>query len=217
MNLEARAACIRHLESPMALDAFENHVSSIRSINLRPNGVSAGPCQVSRHCQDPIRTSLAENPEDDYLRFTATIRDRLPWLPGQAWTVGEHRHWENLGKFYTQIGSLTELEILDLKTVERINERGEPPNIYFPGFFALEDVGKGEIGYFSQWAGLVKLRNLRGLVKWTVPLVVERIGKRENATFVLRNNNGLIGAGPIRGYLRNLEKKRPELKFSYKA
>ncbi|KAG0263826.1 hypothetical protein BGZ95_003713 [Linnemannia exigua] len=147
----------------------------------------------------------------------------------ETWTEDEHRHWENLGKFYTQIGSLTELEILDLKTVERFSERGEPSTKYFPGLFALEDVGKGEIGYLSKWAGLVKLRELRGSVKWTVPLVMERIGKREvdwfvdhmpalrMATFVLQNNNGLIGAGPIRGYLRNLEKKRPELKFSHKA
>ncbi|KAG0368509.1 hypothetical protein BGX24_002793 [Mortierella sp. AD032] len=147
----------------------------------------------------------------------------------ETWTADEHRHWENLGKFYSQIGSLTDLEILDLKTVERVNERGEPSNMYFPGLFALEDVRKGEIGYLSKWAGLVKLRELRGSVKWTVPLVMERIGKREvdwfvdhlpalrAATFVLHNNNGLIGAGSIRGHLRNLEKKRPELKFSNKA
>jgi hypothetical protein len=101
--------------------------------------------------------------------------------------------------------------------------------MYFPGLFALEDSVKSKIGHLSKWAGLVNLRELRGSVKWTVPLVLERIGKQEVdwfvkhmpalkvATFVLRNNNGLIGVKQIRGYLKILEEKRPELKFSHKS
>ncbi|KAG0047024.1 hypothetical protein BGZ90_008025 [Linnemannia elongata] len=143
----------------------------------------------------------------------------------ETWTEDDHRKWEVLGKFYSQIGSLTELQELDLKTVSNHNKPAPSSETAFPGLFALEDPESGQIGHLSKLSGLTKLRVLRGSVRWTIPEVMERIGKREVdwivdhlpalrvATFVLQNNNGMIGARPIRQLLRILEKKRPELQF----
>lgn len=143
----------------------------------------------------------------------------------ETWTEDDHRKWEVLGKFYSQIGSLTELQELDLKTVSNHNKPAPSSETAFPGLLALEDPESGQIGHLSKLSGLTKLRVLRGSVRWTIPEVMERIGNHEVdwvvdhlpalrvATFVLQNNNGMIGARPIRQLLRTLEKKRPELQF----
>ncbi|KAF9124249.1 hypothetical protein BGX30_001035 [Mortierella sp. GBA39] len=145
----------------------------------------------------------------------------------ETWTKDDHRKWEVLEKFYSQIGSLTELQELDLRTVSSYSNPAPFSETAFPGLFALEDADSGQIGHLSKLAGLTKLRVLRGSIRWTIPEVMERIGKREvdwvvdhlpalrMATFVLQNNNGMIGARPIRQLLRILEKKRPELKFCH--
>ncbi|KAF9101419.1 hypothetical protein BGX29_005634 [Mortierella sp. GBA35] len=38
----------------------------------------------------------------------------------ESWTDQDHTHWEMLGKFYTQIGSLAELEYLDLRSTAMV-------------------------------------------------------------------------------------------------
>ncbi|KAF9124439.1 hypothetical protein BG015_005089 [Linnemannia schmuckeri] len=143
----------------------------------------------------------------------------------ETWTEDDHRKWEVLGKLYSQIGSLTELQVLDLQTVSHHYQPVPSSEAVFPGLFALEDLESGKIGHLSKLSGLTKLRVLRGSVRWTIPEVMERLGKREvdwfvdhlpalrEATFILQNNNGMIGARPIRQLLRTLEKKRPELQF----
>ncbi|KAG9063360.1 hypothetical protein KI688_004242 [Linnemannia hyalina] len=145
----------------------------------------------------------------------------------ETWTKDDHRNWEVLGKFYSRIGSLTELQELNLQTVSSTYKPAPSSETAFPGLFALEDADSGQIGHLSKLTGLTKLRVLRGSVRWTIPEVMERIGKREVdwvvdhlpalrvATFVLQNKNGMIGARPIRHLLRILEKKRPELKFCH--
>lgn len=145
----------------------------------------------------------------------------------ETWTEDDHRKWEVLGKFYSQIGSLTELQELGLRTVSNHYKPTPSSETVFPGLFALDDPVSRQIGHLSKLAGLTKLRVLRGSVRWTIPEVMDRIGKREVdwvvnhlpalrvATFVVQNNNGMIGARPIRHLLRTLEKKRPELKFCH--
>ncbi|KAK3838914.1 MAG: hypothetical protein J3R72DRAFT_448185 [Linnemannia gamsii] len=167
-------------ESKAMMDAWTRHSTTLRRIEFpQASRLSTRVIQAAlRTCEalevfkvsgqkgeGRISLSLEHAVESDWvckrmreLDITILIEPQaksLKYLNDPAketWTVDEHRHWENLGKFYTQIGSLTELEILDLKTVERIIERGEPSKMYFPGLFALEDVGKGEIGYLSKWA-----------------------------------------------------------------
>ncbi|KAF8929369.1 hypothetical protein BGZ47_001093 [Haplosporangium gracile] len=46
----------------------------------------------------------------------------------ESWTEDELRYWEDLGRLYTQIGSLTQLEVLNLKAVRQ-------PNITEPNVF----------------------------------------------------------------------------------
>ncbi|KAG0376012.1 hypothetical protein BGX24_008382, partial [Mortierella sp. AD032] len=91
-----------------------------------------------------------------------------------SWTEEQHRIWDDLGRLYTQIGSLTRLEILDLRAVGRkvhvIDYDTDrviflpPSETCLPGLLALEDArGVGQqIGYLSRLAGLTRLRELRG-------------------------------------------------------
>ncbi|KAF9119105.1 hypothetical protein BGW39_000567 [Mortierella sp. 14UC] len=222
------AVPVQQMKSPLLQPHRSEQQGDSRCLDQTLDDTSAdrvSPKQSSLEQDHPGRFDDLRGSGDFQVKSLKFLDDQYK----STWTEVEHRHWDNLGKFYSQIGSLTELEILNLKTVERANELQNPAQMYFPGLFALEDVAKNEIGHLSKWAGLVKLRELRGSVNWTLPLVLERIGKREVdwfvehmpalrvATFVLRNNNGMIGAKEIRAHLKTLEKKRPELRFSHKS
>jgi hypothetical protein len=145
-----------------------------------------------------------------------------------SWTIDNHRQWEDLGKFYSQVGALTQLEILDLKAV------GEDGGLFyealetcFPGLLALEDPSHGKIGYLSTLSELTKLRELRGSFRWIRRKgdANVRIGEREVDWFVdhlpglkvaafgskriYRNEKGWH---PLQEFLNLLEKRRPGLR-----
>ncbi|KAG0290281.1 hypothetical protein BGZ96_006282 [Linnemannia gamsii] len=111
-----------------------------------------------------------------------------------TWTDNNHRHWDDLGKFYSQIGALTRLEILDLRAVGQIEMsfHHTPEREYFislnetcfPGLLALEDAEQGKIGYLSKLAGLTQLRELRGSFVWTQKDNSAMIGEQEVDWFV---------------------------------
>lgn len=91
-----------------------------------------------------------------------------------TWTDTNHQHWKDLGKFYTQIGLLTQLEVLELKSlglrhpVASISSYSRPSfGTCFPGLLALDDPTSGKIGYLSKLSGLTKLRELRGSFVWS--------------------------------------------------
>ncbi|KAG0274472.1 hypothetical protein BGZ95_009729 [Linnemannia exigua] len=110
-----------------------------------------------------------------------------------SWTEEQHRIWEDLGRLYTQIGSLTRLEVLELRAVERKSRPIDydadrvyflpPSETYLPGLLALEDSrGTGQqIGYLSRLAGLTRLRELKGSVVWTQEDAKMRIGEATGA------------------------------------
>ncbi|KAF9088347.1 hypothetical protein BGX23_007422 [Mortierella sp. AD031] len=95
----------------------------------------------------------------------------------ETWTDQDHAHWEMLGRFYTQIGSLTELEYLDLRSAASTpspteidpNATQETPleSTCLPGLLALDDSSSGQIGYLSKLSGLIKLKELRGSIVCT--------------------------------------------------
>jgi hypothetical protein len=111
-----------------------------------------------------------------------------------TWTDVNHRHWEDLGKFYSKIGALTRLEILDLRSIgdsemlsnDNAQRQYLPPlnETCFPGLLALEDMDHGKIGYLSKLAGLTHLRELRGSFVWSQKDNLEMIGEREVDWFV---------------------------------
>lgn len=88
-----------------------------------------------------------------------------------TWKEENRRHWEELCKFYSQIGSLTCLGILDLQAVRKIdilsnfNMHREqflsPSESCLPGLLALKDAEKGKIGYLEKLTGLARLQELR--------------------------------------------------------
>ncbi|KAF8929888.1 hypothetical protein BGZ47_000831 [Haplosporangium gracile] len=102
--------------------------------------------------------------------------------PGKGtWVEEKCQHWDNLGRLHTQIGVLTNLEILDLKVAGELNYVSDISHteIILPGLLALDDPDKGKIGCLSKLAGLTILRELRGSFIWTNPEAKERIGEDE--------------------------------------
>lgn len=111
-----------------------------------------------------------------------------------TWTEENRRHWEDLGKFYSQIGSLSHLEILDLQAVGKADASSayntprevflSPTETCLPGLLALEDAEKGKIGYLGKLVGLTRLRELRGSMVWTQNDNLAMIGENEVDWFV---------------------------------
>ncbi|KAG9071832.1 hypothetical protein KI688_006048 [Linnemannia hyalina] len=109
------------------------------------------------------------------------------------WGKADHAHWEMLGKFYSQIGSLTELRVLDLRSAASIHiptevDSNHMQEIAFeedclPGMLILEDPSK-RLGYLSKLAGLTKLRELRGSIVWKHMADEGRMGEQEVDWFV---------------------------------
>lgn len=144
----------------------------------------------------------------------------------ETWTADDHRHWDDLGRLYTRIGSLVHLEVLYLRSkVPKRQRQGEPmeqqqddislpSGACFPGLLALEDSSQGQIGYLAKLSGMTRLRELRGSFAWTNRDVQARLGEREVEWFV-RHLPALRVATfmDVRGSdaLRMLEVRRPGL------
>ncbi|KAG0279730.1 hypothetical protein BGZ95_000393 [Linnemannia exigua] len=81
----------------------------------------------------------------------------------------ESERFALLEKLYRQIGSLVELEHLNLR-VDMVNALGESlddtsyEHLSFPGLLSLGDKRTGRIGYLDLLSGLTKLKELRGSV-----------------------------------------------------
>ncbi|KAF9090515.1 hypothetical protein BGX29_011429 [Mortierella sp. GBA35] len=157
-----------------------------------------------------------------------------PWYyadPSMAiWTEQDNQDWSNLGRFYTQIGSLTNLEVLNLKAVDedwgtspkdQYLYKRSPSMVSLPGLLALADPSCGLRGYLSTLSGLTRLRELRGSFAWTAWQAMARIREREVdwfvahlpalelATFV---DDGSINTNQISS-LADLKERRPELRI----
>ena len=144
-----------------------------------------------------------------------------------TWTEENRRHWEDLGKFYSQIGSLTRLEILDLQAIGKIDTPSaynthreyflSPTETCLPGLLALEDVEKGKIGYLGKLAGLTRLQELRGSMVWTQKDNVAMIGEREVDWFVNHLPSLEMATFEKRFslLLQTLKARRPRLRLSH--
>ncbi|KAF9122612.1 hypothetical protein BGW39_009631 [Mortierella sp. 14UC] len=144
----------------------------------------------------------------------------------RTWSDENHRHWEALGKLYSQIGSLTRLEILDLRAVGQVDipiDYDTDPAYFlpasetcFPGLLALEDPNKGNIGYLSKLEPLTKLREIRGSFVWMQKNVRGRIGEREVDWFAERLPALEVATFEGKEYcalLQSLQSRRPGLRF----
>ncbi|KAF9335867.1 hypothetical protein BGZ91_010297 [Linnemannia elongata] len=109
--------------------------------------------------------------------------------PSKTWWRGDdHAHWEMLGKFYAQIGSLTELRVLDLRSaasihipsvvaLEHMQEVPFQKNC-LPGMLVLENPST-RLGYLSKFARLTKLQELRGSIVWRHMAEEAKMGERD--------------------------------------
>ncbi|KAF8936184.1 hypothetical protein BGZ47_009624 [Haplosporangium gracile] len=152
------------------------------------------------------------------------------------WMKEDHAHWDMLGKFYAQIGSLTELRILDLRSAASIHTPSEvdPDHMKeiafeencLPGMLVLEDLTKERLGYLSKLAGLTQLQELRGSIVWKRMPEDGRMGEREVEWLVAhlpvlsvahflpkgyKYSEERVEANEVPEVLQALQSRRPEL------
>lgn len=109
------------------------------------------------------------------------------------WDKDDHANWGMLGKFYAQIGALTGLRVLDLRSAASTHIPSEvaPDHMQevpfekncLPGMLVLEDPSI-RLGYLSEFAGLTKLQEFRGSIVWKHMAEETRMGEREVDWFV---------------------------------
>ncbi|KAF8932359.1 hypothetical protein BGZ47_011424 [Haplosporangium gracile] len=81
----------------------------------------------------------------------------------EIWTEQDRNHWKMLDSSYTQIGLLTSLEVLNIKSAGQLPPEaagGRETQIPFrksclPGLLALEDAPTGQFGFLSSAVNLV--------------------------------------------------------------
>ncbi|KAF8947012.1 hypothetical protein BGZ47_010542 [Haplosporangium gracile] len=204
---------------------FSNHARSLRTVNLRyaMHMSSKEMLTILELCEalEEFKRHSDPNAGDDFI----TLKDAVsvPWackkirhleltigIPGLfvyapyyarlgeiplVLSDDEQQLFTMLEKFYTQIGSLTDLEYLDLRAVEYvdIDEDGtEPPapfdnhsgddRIYdntFPGMLNLPNSETGKPGYLSLLGEWTKLKELRGSVCVDTKASMATVGERE--------------------------------------
>ena len=99
-------------------------------------------------------------------------------------TEAEMERFVHLEKFYKQIGSLHELEHLDLR-VDAVNALGELfddttyEHLSFPGLLSLGNARTGRVGYLNLLGGLTTLKKLRGSVYARADETEKTMGLRE--------------------------------------
>ncbi|KAK3841458.1 MAG: hypothetical protein J3R72DRAFT_524304 [Linnemannia gamsii] len=98
----------------------------------------------------------------------------------------EKRQFSDLEMFYREIGSLVNVEYLDLRGTymndegDRMNELNEELDAFtFPGMLAIRDDETGRPGYLDMLSGLVKLKELHGTVRATTDEAIATVGYRE--------------------------------------
>ncbi|KAF9144097.1 hypothetical protein BG015_000208 [Linnemannia schmuckeri] len=98
-------------------------------------------------------------------------------------TEAERTHFSLLETLYRQIGSLAELEHLDIRAVAECSEelayRHSYHDVSFPGMLSLGDEKAGRPGYLDLFSGLKKLRSLNGSVRAKTDETRVTVGQRE--------------------------------------
>lgn len=167
----------RALESLRAQD----HHSRNNSLWLKDAVGAKWACTRIRHLEIAI-TFTPDGGDPSYLADQTMA----------TWTEQDHHHWEMLDKLYTQVGSLVEFEVLNIKSTGRPlpGLRRAMGEIHLSttcllGFLAMENAETEQIGYLLRWSGLIKLRELRGSFLWTNSEARTRMGQREVEWFAI--------------------------------
>ncbi|KAF9081959.1 hypothetical protein BGX23_000249 [Mortierella sp. AD031] len=108
--------------------------------------------------------------------------DRYFERPPPIALTEEQEQFDLLEKLYRQIGSLVELEDLDLKATfgGKADDYRKPlRENSLPGLMSLGDEELGRLGFLDLLAGLTKLRTLRGSVTATTDETDETVGRAE--------------------------------------
>ncbi|KAG0272177.1 hypothetical protein BGZ95_012087 [Linnemannia exigua] len=191
------------------IDILEQHTLESFSISLFKEGPNT--CLTSKLCRhsatlrdityDQVTTLLSTTIRDILTNCRALeklvvrmvnppVMDGTDWL--HVWhETQDSKVWEALGKFYTQIGALHQLEILHLKACVTYNGTGHSfntdcYNVSLPGMLlmptpsqtrtsppsAMEKKRYPVPGFLNLLSGLTKLRELRGSVRMDLPGMV---------------------------------------------
>ncbi|KAF9925817.1 hypothetical protein FBU30_004466 [Linnemannia zychae] len=81
-----------------------------------------------------------------------------------SWTKGDLYRWSLIEKLALQIGSLKDLEVLDIRALNGTSGSAgaKYQHVPVPGLLMLEDKTKNRFGYLDRLQGLCKLRELGG-------------------------------------------------------
>ncbi|KAG0251799.1 hypothetical protein BGZ95_006816, partial [Linnemannia exigua] len=93
-------------------------------------------------------------------------------------TEPDHELWEHWGKFYNQLGRLTQLQVLILKRAVRFEE-ADPQDATFPGLLSLGNSDNGRPGYLHYLQRLANLKELRGPFQLAIPEMGATFGIEE--------------------------------------
>ncbi|KAG0361389.1 hypothetical protein BC939DRAFT_476099 [Gamsiella multidivaricata] len=144
------------------------------AISLEDAMTSHWVCERIQHLSIAVKMGHTRK-DDEYVRG------------GTGDLLEEEQYWKGVEAFYTKIGCLTNLRVLDLKlginvegdygTVQRWAYRYQ--DVSLPRLLALEDLKEGKRGYMSCLAGLKELRELRGSVYANTIEAKAALGQRE--------------------------------------
>ncbi|KAF9130991.1 hypothetical protein BGW39_002403 [Mortierella sp. 14UC] len=229
------------------MSLIEGHSQVLQKIKLRG-------CE--RMGSLTIHTILTSCPELRYLDISGHYSNRIAMSLEDAgsakkWVCKKLRHlaicvtvpptstsleqqpWDLLERFYRHLGSLHELEFLDLKGAgcrtytgedgQDVEREAEYNRLSFPGLFSLGDSSTGEPGYLSLLKDLKRLTTFQGSLSWHNAREGEPRGQKEMEwvvehwpllkMFEIIEHFNLRYAEYSYPYVRWLCEQMPQLKF----
>ncbi|KAF9154137.1 hypothetical protein BG015_001771 [Linnemannia schmuckeri] len=145
----------------------------------------------------------------------------------RLWSESDLRRWSLVEKFALQIGSLQDLEVLDIKALNVAT--GSAVSRYhlvpIPGLLTLDDKSKNKFGFLNQLKRLHKLRELRGSFRMSAMTAVTGIMGAREIAWLSENWSSLKAAEflphnhelsmvPVPECLQDLQSNRPDLFLS---
>lgn len=250
------------LDSTKTRQIFVNHARSLRTVDLRytMHMSSKDMITVLELCEALEEFKKHPNPTsgDDFMTLQDAVS--VPWASKRIrhleLTIGipefftpapyyarpeqmplvlsdaEQRMFTKLEKLYTQLGSLTELEYLDLRAVEYVEssveaETGSLAPFYnhssddqthnktFPAMLCLPDAETGIPGYLDLLRGWTKLKELRGSVCVETMENMATVGDKEVDWFLehwpMLERVDFFSRAVISQEFRRLAEVRPDL------
>ncbi|KAK3841473.1 MAG: hypothetical protein J3R72DRAFT_491373 [Linnemannia gamsii] len=178
-KIDLRYASVRSMDLLVILELCESLEILIQHSNYGTSSITlANAISVPWACKKirrlEITIGLAKvSSQDPYYRRTVPV----------VLSTEERRQFADLEMFYRQIGSLVQLEYLDMCGTY-LNDEGQSyllrmNGCTFPAMLSLQDDATGRPRYLNLLAGLINLKELRGSVRVATDEAQMTVGERE--------------------------------------